>query len=671
MIKIPDVWMKWIKRIFLVMGIGLIAVGLILSLVFNVILAPCTIRQFSIKTDANLSVFGEQLDIDCMLFEPLPEHDIYGNQRPALVLVHGFLSSKVYFRGLAYELTKRGFVCLSITGNGHGASGGGMTPTWENVTLSAVKYLRDSSSVLKIDTNRIGLVGHSMGSFSATVASILDQELGYNWLNATVGIGGPFLNISEGFGEGLAFFLSIPVVYPNIWYNPQDAVQNAVIEGRTNYTRPNNYMNIIGAQDEAFSVDSAYELMYGMSNSNFWATNGVIDQTDINSSQTYGAFNGTARRLVVIPDLGHALEGQDETTVIEVIDWFEESMKLKAETNYPGALDVDSITVVGTSFSAMLVGLGGFIIILPLMDYLGNWLKPKMDLPKKAMKMKKKEKWKMFLIYGIIFVGISFLVAPIVTGLDLLSFMPTDFLASNLIAFPILILGLLMIPVVIVLMWYEKRKYNLELRDFGLTKEPKSYLRGAFYGFLLFLVLYVTLNLASSATLHNLFIWRFAGFLELFLYLFVGLLVFELFFRGLIQNKLYQFQDTSGLLPTRVKEIVKASIITGIIQGLAMGIMTTMLLAAGGFDVFSTGMGGMIPANMGVSLDWLPPMFVILPFVFVMIEVMVGVLKAGLFRKSNRNIMTSSIFVALLLAWLLSVLMPALDLVAPRFLFMM
>jgi pimeloyl-ACP methyl ester carboxylesterase len=301
-LKLSEKWIRWLKRGFLIVGLATLAIGLVMTLIFNVILVPCTERQFSITTSSEFPVFGQQISIDCSLFEPDSQHDFYGTQRPVLVFVHGFMSSKMYFRGLIYELTNRGFVCLAISANGHAASGGGFTPTWENVTLSAVKFLRDSIALLRIDQNRIGLVGHSMGSFSVTVASVLDQELGNFWLNATVGIGGPFLNITRGFGNGFAYFLANPMVYPNVWYDPAEAMQNAIIEGRTNETRPTNYMNIIGSEDEAFSLNSAYELIYGMSTPTFWATHGVANQSQVIAGDTYGAFdNGTARRLVVIP----------------------------------------------------------------------------------------------------------------------------------------------------------------------------------------------------------------------------------------------------------------------------------------------------------------------------------------------------------------------------------
>jgi hypothetical protein len=221
-----------------------------------------------------------------------------------------------------------------------------------------------------------------------------------------------------------------------------------------------------------------------------------------------------------------------------------------------------------------------------------------------------------------------------------------------------------------VLIWYERRKFSLELSDYGLSKDLKPYLKAGLYGFLLFFVLYSTLNLAASATMHNLYIWRIAGFLEMFLYIFIGLLIFEIFFRGLIQNKLYQFKKTSGLIPTRWGEIIKSALLTGVIEGLALGVIVTMLLGFGGFDVISGDLGALVPQDMGITIGWLPPMFILIPCLFVGIEVALGLIKAGLYREVNRNIFASTLFVALILAWLLSVILPAVNPYAPRFVFM-
>ncbi|MHA1130980.1 MAG: hypothetical protein ACTSQQ_09240, partial [Candidatus Helarchaeota archaeon] len=464
--------------------------------------------------------------------------------------------------------------------------------------------------------------------------------------------------------------LNNPIIYPTVWYNSSNALNNVIIEGRTSLLRPFNYLNIIGIKDEAFSQTSAYELVFGMSTPAFWAAQGVSSQAEIQTYTTYGDFNGSARRLVIIPGVDHLFEGQSKTTVNETVYWFEQAMKLPAESSYPGTLDSSTILIEATSLTGGLTMIGGFVLIIPAIAYLSNWLKPEMVIPQRAMEMKKNDKRKMFLIYGVIFIGISFAVSPIIMGLDLLHLIPTDFLGSNLIALPLLIQGLLMIPAILILIWYEKRTFSLEASDFGLSRNLKPYLQAALYGLLLFTIIYITSNIGLTETMHSVAIWRITGFLELFLYIFIGMAVFEILFRGLIQNKLYRFKENSGLISTRWREILKAALITGLIEGLALGIITTMLLAAGGFDVFSANMSGMMPQNMGISISWLPPLFIVLPVIFVVIEIVFAILKAGLYRGINRNFMASALFTALALTWLISALLPAINPYAPRFVFM-
>ena len=670
MLKFSKKWINIIKRGLLITGLALIAIGLVISLTFNVILAPCIQSNFFLKTSPEFTVFGNELEFDCMLFEPKPEYNIYEDNRPALVMVHGFISSKVFFRGMAYELNKRGIVCLLITANGHAASDGGFTPTWENITLSAVKYLRDYNETLKIDTNRIGLVGHSMGSFSVTVSSIMDQELGNFWINSTVGIGGPFLNISRGFGPGFSLILRNPYIYPNVWYDAEEAIENAVIEGRTNLTRPYNYMNIIGDKDEAFSLRSAYELVYGMSTPEFWTKQGVNNQNEIISGQLYGDYNGTARKLYVLPGIDHLFEASLKSSCIAVIDWFEESMNLKSETNYQ-PLNPNTITEEIMLSAMVWLILGTIILFIPMTVYLGNLFKTKENkLPENARKVEKKKMWQMFLIYGVTFIGISFLTTPIIHGLGLINLIPTDFLISNILSLGILVQGLLMIPFLIIITIFEKRKYNMKLNDFGIQLGVKSNIKNTMYGILLLSTLFIGLNLALTTSMHNVFIWRIFSFLQLFMYLFIGLIIFEVMFRGMIQNKLSRYRHGSLMFIPAPKELFFSSVISGIIEGFGLGVIVTGILWVGGMDVFSADMGGMIPQDMGISFGAIPPLFLIIPVIFIILEVVLGFLKSWIFRKSNNNIIASALFVALFLAWILSVIMPATAMYAPRFVFM-
>ncbi|MHA1270652.1 MAG: alpha/beta hydrolase family protein [Candidatus Helarchaeota archaeon] len=668
MLAISKKWIKIIEKSLLVVGLVLLSIGLLLTLIFNVFLSPSVISHFTLKTAPEFTFFGQEFEFDCMIYEPKPEYNVYGNNRPVIVMVHGFMSSKIYFKGLAFELNKRGFVCLSITAPGHSASGGALAPTWENATLSAVKYLRDYNSTLRIDPNRIGLVGHSMGAFSVSVASILDQELGNYWINATVALGGPFLNITNGFGTGFEVFLNIPYIYPNIYYNPEIAMENVIIEGRTNITRPYNYMNIIGANDQAFSVSSAYELVYGMSSPTFWSKQGVSDQNQIISGNTYGSFNGTARRLVVIPDIGHIIEGQVKITCVEVIDWFEESMKLKSESNYPGTLNQNTILEEYRASSIPCFVIGAIILILPLTIYFGNWLKEKeIKPPKNAIELESKKMWLMFLIYGGIFVGFSFLATPIIHGLGLINLIPTDFLGSNIISLPLLVQGLLMLIPIIILILLEKKHFGMNLNDFGINFNYKSNLKNALYATLLISTLYVLLNLALSWTIHNLIVWRVISFVELFVQIFIAMIIFEIMFRGMIQNKLSRYRKSTLIFIPAWKELFISSIISGVIEGLGIGIIVTGVLMVGGmpFDLSS-----IMPSNMGISFQYLPPLQILIPLIFIILEIIFNLIKSWIFRKSNNNILASALFMALILAWILSVILPAISIYAPRLVFL-
>ncbi|MHA1751828.1 MAG: alpha/beta hydrolase family protein [Candidatus Helarchaeota archaeon] len=670
MIKLSKKWIKWIYRTIFIIGLVIMSTGLIMTLVFNVILSPATESHFFLKTSPEFPVFGKEIDFDSILFQPKPQYNYYPNSRPVVILVHGFTSSNVYFRGVAYELVRRGFVCLTITARGHSASGGSVGASWENETLSAVKYMRDNYKYYKIDPNRIGLVGHSMGSFSVTVASIMDQELGNYWINATVGVGGPFLNISRGFGPGFELLLSNPLLYPNIQLDSKKAMANIIVEGRTNTTRPYNYMNIIGSKDEAFSVDSAYELVYGMSPTSFWSKQGVTNYRNIQLRTTYGAFNGTARRLVVIPNVDHLFEGQSKVTCVEIINWFENSMKLSSEPNYPGTLNENSITEEYRSSALIYTLIGTLILVLPLTIYYGNWLKPEVGPPKNVVEMENKDKWKMFLIYGVVFIGISFAVSPLVQGTSLYNIISTDFLGSNLITYIFFLYGLLLLPAMIILIYYEHKKYNTGLNDYGVTLNWKSNLRAISVSFLLWFTIFIIMNLGWTSEFHNLFIWRIFSFLEFFLYMFIGILILEIIGRGMVQNKLFNYRKGVLIFIPAWKELLGSAIISGIIIGLGQGIILVGLAQILGLDIFSPNAGGMIPSNIGISIGYLPPLIIIIPLLFIVLQVILQLIASWIYVKSRNNVLVSALFSALFLTWVLVVLLPSTVSFAPRLVFM-
>lgn len=639
-----------IKKVLLFASLAIISMGLIMSLTFNVILAPSTETHFTIRTDPDYPIYGATADIDCILFQPKTQYNVY-ETRPAVVLVHGFACSNVFFRGVAYELTKRGFVCLTISSRGHSGSGSTFGIAWENETISAVKYLRDNNASLRIDVNRIGLVGHSMGSMAVTLVSILDQEWGLNWINATVGIGGPYLDGQYLFSPALLATFGSPLLYPTIPFDLTQDIEKLNFSDRLNQS--NNYMNIIGTLDEGFSVASARDVVFGSSNASFWNAYSISNYNQIIPSTTYGTFNGSARRLVILQNIDHLMECQRSETCIEIINWFEGAMKMTSVSGYSGVLNTATVFEDYRGLAPWFVVVGVVILIIPASIYLGNWLKPTMKPPNNAQEFKNEDKKKLFLLYGGAFVGISFLTPLIILGLNLGALIPTDFLMSNLITLPFLVQGLLMIPVIIALIYYEKKTVNekMELSDYGLTTDVKTNAKSVVYVALLFGMISIIMNFGFSAVYFDIFIYRIFGYVEMVLYLFVGFLVFEIFAKGMIQNKLHKQHRF-------IKENIYAGVISGVIEGLGLSITMLFLMAFSGFNIISL-------TVIGITI----PLILILPALMIGLFIGLNIAMGLIYRKSNRNVISAALFMALFLAWILYAALPNVIAYSPRFIF--
>lgn len=88
---------------------------------------------------------------------------------PGVLAIHGYINSRETQSGFAIELARRGFVVLAIDQSGHGYTS---PPAFANAfgSVDGLKYLRSLSFV---DTNRIGLEGHSMGGWASRAATQL------------------------------------------------------------------------------------------------------------------------------------------------------------------------------------------------------------------------------------------------------------------------------------------------------------------------------------------------------------------------------------------------------------------------------------------------------------------------------------------------------------------
>lgn len=89
------------------------------------------------------------------------------NPAPGILAVHGYINSREVQSPFAIELARRGYVVLSLDQSGHGYSEG---PAFSNGFggPAALRYLR---SLDIVDTDNIGLEGHSMGGWTVLAAA--------------------------------------------------------------------------------------------------------------------------------------------------------------------------------------------------------------------------------------------------------------------------------------------------------------------------------------------------------------------------------------------------------------------------------------------------------------------------------------------------------------------
>lgn len=108
-----------------------------------------------------------------LLFKP--KDATSDNQKPAVVLTHGYLNNRELQLPFAIELSRRGFVVLAVDREGHGNynnSGTQNALMATNGMYDSVKYLYNLDYV---DKTQIGISGHSMGGFTTAYTLMQDN----------------------------------------------------------------------------------------------------------------------------------------------------------------------------------------------------------------------------------------------------------------------------------------------------------------------------------------------------------------------------------------------------------------------------------------------------------------------------------------------------------------
>lgn len=202
-----------------------------------------------------------------------PLYATTSNPLPGVVVIHGIMQSKEWLMAFGIELTRRGFVVLTIDANGHGDSDAG-----SGSGAAALKYL---TTLDYVNSSDLGIIGHSMGGGIAWQAI---QTSGIT-VNAFVLVGS--------------------------WV----ATANA--------TYPHNLLVEVGQFDSLSSYPGNLTLL-----------DTAFGVTNVQAGITYGSFStGTARKIVIAPT-NHLLETIYPSIISESVEWMKESLKGGVEDSH-------------------------------------------------------------------------------------------------------------------------------------------------------------------------------------------------------------------------------------------------------------------------------------------------------------------------------------------------
>ena len=243
-------------------------------------------------------------------------------QLPAVLVVHGFSGNRQLMYGFGHTLARSGYVAALIDFAGHGASLDRLPDSFSgdaqyqklaaNITR-ARSYLRSQAFV---DPDRVAILGHSMGA-----SAVARYGSTHTDVPATIALS------LGNFGRQL----------------PDDP------------TRPRNFLILVGAAEFAGFIQGS--------------TAGLTAAyPDGVAGQTYGSFaDGTARRLVYVPDVEHISILFSHHAYGEIVRWLDRVFDLG-----PADRPIEADARIGWVLLLYLAAAIGFYVLahvlLPAVD---------------------------------------------------------------------------------------------------------------------------------------------------------------------------------------------------------------------------------------------------------------------------------------------------------------
>jgi pimeloyl-ACP methyl ester carboxylesterase len=380
------IFTKKIRKLLLILCICGMALGFASLIFFQRILPDSYVYNAQFEVNVDIEDVSKDITVDSVIYEP--KHGTLdnptSNERPLVVLIHGFAMSKEFMLSMAIELALRGVTSISISMPGHGLTDPPFyyTNASPYCVMGAIDFMISGNPQLNypINESSIGVIGHSMGAMTAIKAGFLDSRI-----NTTIAVAPPSGTTSLVLSD-----------------NSYGVSLGGDMRDWVDLTMPRNLLLVLGQLDEAVRDADAQAIM----------TN-ATGLTEVTPGTFYGDFNdGTARQYNSYSWMDHILECFDPRSVSDMMNWIADSFELD------GSVFNGNLGVAPAYIRPILVVIGivcSFLLIMPLSSYLSEKYFPgakksvESSLRNETDLTKKKIDWKKICkIYGsfFVFVGI-------------------------------------------------------------------------------------------------------------------------------------------------------------------------------------------------------------------------------------------------------------------------
>lgn len=437
------------------------------------------------------------------------------NKAPAVLVMHGYQNDRETSGAYGIELARRGIVALSIDEYGHGYTSipmkergyakikfpnlskeiGGpsrykILMNFSNLDFFYPEYsegLKDTSmggriayKILRemdwVDSNRIGITGHSMGTWSS-------------W------------SVAETFPDHKAVVLQCGELYDEKYYDYENTKINNMLLLQAKYDEFNyfrDYKNVVPGLEKTPLRYKTFALQDG----------------PIQWNTTYGDFaDGSARRMELL-NTNHRLTTHFGPAFDASMDWFVNALEVETEveaTNH--VFMIKEILVL----IAMLSALGAMLPLMLILLETKFFASCKRAVSKNDETRLKGKKWWSAAIISILISGVTF---PFLTqlGHGLFPF-PESIFRMTIGNGVIMWLSFLMLVALFMLLhWYKKgagKKMGVTLYDLGLASEKnnvdkKIVAKSILLGFIMCALVYVMVLICDKLFMLDFrFIWPF------------------------------------------------------------------------------------------------------------------------------------------------------------------